>query len=173
MPLGPYICVFPNEIIMKSLSTELKWAFIFTGVALLWMVFEKILGWHDRYIDKHAMYTLFFMIPAFIIYFLAIREKRETLYDGNMTWAEGFKSGLILSVFVAILALPSQWITNNIISPEYFANAISHAVESGKMGQEQARNQFNPETYMIMAPIFSFFAGLLTSAVVCIFVKRT
>lgn len=49
---------------MKSIKTEIKWAFIFSGMTLLWMVLEKLSGLHGKYIDYHLYLTNLFAIPA-------------------------------------------------------------------------------------------------------------
>ena len=64
---------------MKKFALEIKWGVIFTIVLLLWMVMEKLLGWHGKHIDKHAIYTNFFAILAILIYVLALLEKRKNI----------------------------------------------------------------------------------------------
>ncbi len=39
---------------MKKYATEIKWGLIFTIVALLWMVFERLMGWHGENIAQHS-----------------------------------------------------------------------------------------------------------------------
>lgn len=158
---------------MKAIPLELKWSLVIVCAAIFWSIIERLLGWHDNLIEKRPLYSLLFFIPVIILYGLAIREKRETFYDGNMTWAEGFKSGLILSVFVAILSLPAQWIIYKFISPDYFTNAINHAITSDIMSENRALEEYNLRTYLSRAPIISFFSGFIFSAVTSIFVKRT
>ena len=123
---------------MKKFAIEFKWAVIFTIISLLWMVLERLMGWHSTHIDKHATYTNFFAIPAILVFIFALLEKRKRFYNDKMTWMHGFISGLVISVFVAILSPLAQFITVEFISPEYFPNAREYAVESGKMTQEQA-----------------------------------
>ena len=159
---------------MKGLTIELKWAVVLTFTGLLWMVLERLVGLHDQYISKHAVYTNFVFIPFIILFALAIREKREKFYDGNMTWMEGFKSGFIVSIIMALLSPLAQWITNNVIAPDFFANAIAYGIESGQFDNvEEGSKSFNPALYMKIAPVATLFSGMLISAIVCIFVKRT
>jgi chorismate synthase len=49
---------------MKNLQIEIKWACIFSGVGLVWMVLEKLSGLHGKYIDYHLYLTNLFAIPA-------------------------------------------------------------------------------------------------------------
>ena len=157
---------------MKKYKIEIKWAVLFTLVALLWMYFEKSMGWHDELISEHAIYTNFFSIVAIAVYLFALIDKRNNYYQGYMSWKEGFVSGLVLSAFVALLTPLSQWITHALITPDYFANAISFAVSSGRLTQEEAEAYFNFKSYLVQSFIFSFVVGAVTSAIVALFVKR-
>ena len=156
---------------MKNYTLEIKWGVLFTVVALLWMVFEKMMGWHSEKIAQHATNTNFFAVVAIIVYVFALLDKRKQL-GGTMTWKQGFISGVIISAVVAILTPLAQWITNTIISPEYFPNAIAHAVESGQMEQAAAESFFNIKTYIFAATIGGLIMGIITSAVVAFFVKK-
>ena len=156
---------------MKKYAHEIKWGLIFTAVALVWMVLEKALGWHDEKIAQHATLTNIFAILAIAVFVFALLEKRKKL-GGVMSWKEGFISGLLISVVVAILSPLAQWVTHALITPDYFNNAIAFAVESGKSTQEQAESFFNLSSYMVQASIGGLVMGLITSAIVALFVRK-
>ena len=105
---------------MKKFTIEIKWAVIFTIAGLLWMFLEKKLGWHDALIAKQPIYTMLFSIIAIIIFVLAIKDKKANYYENDIDWKQGFLSGCIVSLIVAILSPLSQYITMEIISPNYF-----------------------------------------------------
>ena len=157
---------------MNKYKTEIKWGLIFTGVSLLWMVLERMLGWHSTHIDKHATYTNFFAIVAIAIFVVALIDKRNNDYEGSMTWLQGFISGTIIGLIVAILSPLAQWITHAFITPDYFSNAIEYAVSSGNSTQEQAEQFFNLSSYMIQSAIGGLVMGAITAAIVAIFVKK-
>jgi hypothetical protein len=157
---------------MKKYRIELKWAFIFTVLALLWMVFEKAMGWHDELIAQHATYTNFFSIVAILVYVFALIDKRNNYYNGIMTWKQGFVSGVIISIIIAVLAPLSQWITHAVITPDYFTNAINYAVESGNATQEEAESYFNLTAYIIQSSVFGLVVSVFTAAIVAAFVRR-
>ena len=69
--------------IIKRYQTEIKWAIIFTVIMLMWMTLEKVIGLHSEHIDKHAIYTNFFCIPAIAVYVFALLDKRKTDYYGT------------------------------------------------------------------------------------------
>jgi hypothetical protein len=123
---------------MSQYKIEIKWALIFFIVSLIWIFLEKLVGLHDAHIDKHPIYTNFFAILAIAMYVFALLDKRKNFYHGRMNWMQGFVSGVIISVIVAILSPLGQYLTHEVITPEYFPNAIEYAVSSGKLGQAEA-----------------------------------
>jgi hypothetical protein len=157
---------------MKKISIEFKWAILFTIVMLLWMLFEKTMGWHEEQIADHQWLTLFFAPFAILMYVLALREKRRRVYAGKITWLQGFVSGLILSIFVALLSPLAQYITHNYITPEYFNNVIEYSVTNDMMTREKANAYFNINNYIWQSAIGAFGFGTLTAAVVAIFVRK-
>jgi len=157
---------------MKNLKIEIKWAIIFAVMQLLWMLLERLTGLHSVHIDKHAIITNFIVIPAIAIYVFALLDKRKNFYQGIMTYKQGFVSGLIITLFVTVFSILTQYITSTIISPDYFPNVIKYAVSEGQMTQEAAENMFNLKSYIIQAPIGAFIMGLLTAAIVAIFTRK-
>jgi len=71
---------------MKKISIEIKWAILFALMTLVWMIVERAVGLHDTHIDKHAVYTNFYALPAILVYVFALLDKRKNFYDGKMTY---------------------------------------------------------------------------------------
>ncbi|MCM4150459.1 DUF4199 domain-containing protein [Arenibacter sp. N53] len=157
---------------MKKFRIEIKWAVIFSLATLLWMAFEKSMGWHDQLIEKHAIYTNFFAVIAIAVYVLALLDKRKLDFNGKMNWKQGFISGIILSVIIALVSPLTQYITSTIITPEYFTNIIKFAVDSGKMSQEAAESYFSLKSYVIQSVFGALTMGIVTSAIVAFFVRK-
>jgi hypothetical protein len=157
---------------MKSRGIEIKWALLFVAMLLIWMVIERLAGLHGEHIDKHAIFTNFIAIPAIALYVFALLDKRKNAYGGEMTYGQGFISGVIITLVVTILSPLTQYIVSTVITPDYFSNAIDYAVAEGKMTQAEAEKYFNLTSYMIQATIGTFIMGVLTSAIVAIFVRR-
>ena len=156
---------------MKNIRIEIKWGILFILVGLIWMVFEKAVGWHDVSIDKHATYTLFFAPIAIGVYVFALLDKRRNFYGGNMSYMQGFISGLIITLIVVILSPLSQYISSTYISPDYFKNVIEYSVSSGQMEQQAAEEYFNLNSYMMQSVIGAAVMGLITSAIVALFAR--
>lgn len=158
---------------MDKFKIEIKWALIFIGAMLLWMVLERAVGLHDEHIDKQQYLTTLFAIPAILIYVLALKDKRKNYYEGEMTYGQGFLSGLVITVIVALFSAPAQWIISTLITPNYFNNVIEYSVETGYYEtREAAKANFNLSNYMLQSVIGALIIGVLTSAVVAIFTRR-
>ncbi|HMQ07285.1 MAG TPA: DUF4199 domain-containing protein [Saprospiraceae bacterium] len=156
---------------LSKIRTEIKWALIFMIVSLAWMSFERTMGWHGEKIGKHGIYTLFFIPIAFIVYYLALLNKKSEL-GGIMTWKEGFKSGIIIGIFIAILSPLTQFIVHEIISPQYFNNIIQYSIESGNITEEEARAYFNFQNYVRISVIQAPIAGAVTSAIISLLLRN-
>jgi len=157
---------------MKRFAIEIKWGVIFSVVSLLWMYLEKSLGWHDELISKHAIYTNLFGIIAIVIYVLALLDKRKNFFEGKMNWSQGFISGIVISIVVAMLSPLAQYITHTFITPEYFPNIIDHTVENNIMSRVAAEDYFNLISYTLQSFFFALVVGVVTSALVALFVRK-
>jgi len=157
---------------MKKYKIEIKWAFIFMGTLLLWMLLEKLAGLHSTHIDKHQYLTMLYIIPAIWIYVLALKDKKNNYFNGKMSFKQGFFSGFIISVIVAIFSPLTQWVISELITPEYFPNVIEYSLETGYFKTlEEAQGYFNYKNYAIQSTIWALVMGIVTSAVVAFFVK--
>lgn len=156
---------------MKTRKTEIKWAFIFAAMFLLWVTLEKIAGLHDQYLEQQQLVTTLILIPSIIIYALALRDKKKNFYSGQMTYKQGFISGMALTLFIVVLSPVNQLITSYVITPEYFANAIAYTVAKGVFTQAQAEQQFSVGNYILTGMVGGLITGLIFSAVVPVFLR--
>lgn len=157
---------------MENIKIETKWAIIFSIVTLLWMVLEKLSGLHGRYIDYHLYLTNLFAIPAVWMMVLALKDKKKNFYGGQMSYKQGFISGVILSVIIALLSPLTQWISSYIITPEYFPNVIQRSVELGYYDSTaEAEAHFNYPNYARQGAIGALIMGILTTAIAMIFIR--
>ena len=136
------------------------------------MLLEKLTGLHNTHIDKHLYLTNLYMIPAILVYVLALKEKKKVGYNGVMSYKQAFISGVIITIFVTVFSPLTQWIISEIITPEYFPNVIAHSVETGYYETlEEAQANFNLKNYIIQSTIWALIMGTLTTAIVAYFVR--
>jgi len=156
---------------MKQFKIEIKWAVVFMIASIVWTVIEKMAGFHDIRIHQQVMFSALFAIPAIAIYVLMLREKKQKYFNGNMSWQQGFISGIFLAVFVAVLSIVAQFISYTFISPEFFPNMIKYTVNSHRMTEEVAQANFNLQSAVKRGVFDALSYGVLTSAIVALFVK--
>lgn len=156
---------------MSNYRIELKWAAIFVATLLLWSVLELLFGFHDEHIDQHPVVSMFFMVPAILIYALALKQKKYKYYGGNISFAQGFKSGLIITLLVSIVNPGTQWVISYVITPDYFENAIKYTIENGFDTPENAKEFFTYESYVVQGTLFALIMGIVTSSVVALIIK--
>ena len=157
---------------MVKFRTELKWGVIFVVILMLWMVFEKLMGWHGENIESHASMTNIFALIAVVVYVFALIDKRKNDFGGYMTWTQGFMAGFAITVVVAVLSPLVQWVIHAFISPDFFDNMIDHSVQTGQMSRSEAAGYFNLKSYMIQGSLGAFMMGVITSAIVAVFTMK-
>jgi hypothetical protein len=157
---------------MKNYQIEIKWGVIFFAASLLWMYFEKLMGWHDVLIAKHAIYTNLFGLIAIAVYLFAIHDKRKNFFRGKMSWKQGFVSGVILTIVIALLSPIGQFVTHYLISPEFFENAIEHTVAIKAMEREDAEAYFSLNSYVVQSIAGALMMGVVTAAIAALILKR-
>lgn len=158
---------------MRSLRTEIKWGIIFILMGLVWMLLERLFGLHSSNIERHPIYTNFIVIPSLIIYYLALRDKREKDYYGRMSYWQGIKAGLWITLVVTICTPLSQIITSWLITPHYFENVIAYTVGQGMKTQIEAEQYFNLGNYIVQSVMFVPVMGILTSLILAIFTRKS
>lgn len=150
---------------------EIKWGIVFALMTLAWVTLERLAGFHDVRIEQHMIVTNLISIPAVAIFVFALLDKKRNYYNGQMTYLQGFVSGLIVSLVVTLLSPLTQSIVSYVITPDFFDNFIKYSVESGKKTLEEAQAYFNNKNYVIQGLIGAPVMGIITSAIVAIFTK--
>lgn len=156
---------------MDNYRVELKWGLIFFLALLVWMVVERLAGFHGPRIEYQAVFTSLFAVVAVVLYVFALREKRSRVLSGQMNWKQGFLAGLGVTVVVTVLSPLGQYLIHTFISPDYLSNVADHAVEAGMTTREEAASHFTLGSYIVQSMVGALVMGLITSAVVAWFLR--
>lgn len=156
---------------MKKFAIEIKWGIQYSLLSLVWMIFEKTMGWHDQHIAIQPIYTNLFGIVAVLIYFLALLDKKKNFYLGTMDWKQGFITGIALSFVISLLSPIVQYVTYTYLTPTYFTNSIQYTVSHKKQTLAQAELFFSLKSFMLQGIFGGLSMGVLTSAIVALLVK--
>lgn len=156
---------------MPQYRIEIKWSVIYAVAVMLWFLGERIAGLHGRYISRQEDIALFLFLPVIIIYFLANIDKRRNFYKGEMTYLQGFLSGLRLTVCILILTPLTQFISSYVISPGFFSNMIEYSVSTGSLTPKQADWQFSYGNFLFTNILSEIITGVPIAAFVPIWTK--
>ena len=148
---------------MRGLSDDLRWGVILSFSGFLWICLEYALGLHTTRIDLHPALTNLFAPVAVTIMTLAIRRHRDA--DGNLSWADGMRAGMIVSAVTSALAVPSLWLFLRYVNPRFFSAMIRHAAAHGRP-IEEARAYFNFRSYATESVVGPLILGLVTSVII-------
>jgi hypothetical protein len=156
---------------MKKFEIELKWASVYTAISIAWVYLEKYLGYHDEYISSQAIFSFWLMIPQILVYALAIREKRELYYKGEITWQKAFISGVVLTAVIGGLSPASIYTMTEIVTPEFFSNIIEVRAAQG-IPREGLVQIYNLNTYISQAIFNNLGSGVFFSAITALVLKN-
>ncbi len=99
--------LFMTQAAKARFALELKWALLFSLMYLVWMLAERVAGFHDTRLHQQPMVGPLILIPSILIYWLTLRDRKRSL-QGGMTYRQGFISGCVLTVFVVLLGPLNQ-----------------------------------------------------------------
>jgi tetrahydromethanopterin S-methyltransferase subunit B len=103
------------------------------------MTLEKETGYHDINIKWQPVFNLLFIFPTFILYVLALLEKKKKYYHDQMSWKQGMIAAIIMSFIIVIFSPISQFIVHEIISPDFLENTINFTVKQKKLTLTEAK----------------------------------
>lgn len=112
---------------MNKYAIEIKWATIFSIAYLIWMLIEKQLGYHSDKALQEPLFNLLFIPITVLLFYLAIKDKKKVIFNGEMEWKEGFASGIVLTLLLTVTTTVVVMLTFNIISPDFFKTAIEQS----------------------------------------------
>ncbi|WP_019037066.1 DUF4199 domain-containing protein [Psychroflexus tropicus] len=156
---------------MKKFEIELKWATAFTAISIAWVYLEKFLGYHDEHVSSQAVFSFWLLVPQALIYIVAIRQKREKYYGGEITWQKAFISGVVLSAVIAGLSPAAIYLMTEFISPQFLSNIVEVRAEQG-IPREGLVQIYNLNSMVSQAIFNNLATGVFFSAVIALFLKN-
>lgn len=168
-----YICeVSQIRMNIKQYRVEIKWALIIIGVTWLWSLAERLCGLHDEHIARVRFYGNFFIIPLVFLYLAALADKRRADYNGRISFKQGLRSGVVLTILLTVLSPLTQYVIATIISPHFFNHAAAYIVSEGILGEDDARAFFSLGNYIRNSIMSTPVIGLLVALFAAIIVPK-
>lgn len=155
---------------MKKFAIEIKWGIRFAFLWIVWLYIEKSSGYYNEKIADHALYSLLFTFVIIFVYYVAIKEKKNDFFKGQMSWKQGCVTGIFLTVVMAILTPVCQIIFHKAIAPEFFPNMIEYSISKGNT-REVAENYFNLSSYILQSVFGTLSFGVVISAIVALILQ--
>ena len=156
--------------IMKKFAIEIKWGIRYAFLWILWLFIEKSTGYYEAKIADYVWYSLLFTFVTIFVYYVAIKEKKNDFFKGEMSWKQGCVTGIFLTIVMAILTPVCQIIFHKAIAPEFFPNMIEHSVSIGK-SREMAENYFNLTSFTLQNVFSTLSLGVVLSAIVALILQ--
>lgn len=156
---------------MKNYTIEIKWAIIYVVVSFIWIFIQKSLGLFDENIAKHLFFSILIVLVLIPLFLMAQTDKKKNFLNGKMTWKQGFISGGIIIVMATIFVPLLQYLTYEVVNPDFFSKTIAFYTQSGKMTAVDAATRFNLKSYIIQAVSDSLSFGIIFSALTAFFTK--
>lgn len=151
---------------MNKYSVEIKWSLIYGVIYLLWMMLEKTLGFHSVKVLQEPLFNLLFIPISFIIYLLALREKKKVVFKNEIEWKEGFASGIVLSFLTTVISTTVVYLTFSFISPTFFETAIDMS-----KNKEVAEFNFNLPVFVKNNIFDKLSFGVVFTAIISYIIK--
>lgn len=153
---------------------ELKWGCLIGLAGMAWLYVSYFMGLHTNGIGKIQLMVGVGFIVSLVGYVLAmlavVKDEPET------SFVEGLKSGAIMAVIAAVIAVGAQfgyfyWINPN--WTEYMMEQTRLHYEAAGIASEQIEDQvkwaamnFNLKSYAIQAGLGALLSGFVYSAMV-------
>ena len=165
------------------MKIEIKYGVIIGVLLALWNLTEYAFGFHSKHIEIHAIVTNFFIIIPIIFLILGIREKRDKELKGELSYWQGVKTGLLISLVTAVLAVIFLYLYHNYINPYFFSDMIEYTTskaarenpnnpEAIELARTAAVNYFTLTSYLIQGFFGSIIFGTVISLVVPAVLRR-
>ncbi len=166
---------------MKA-SSEVKSGLALGSAYFIWLLAEKFLGFHDIRLDYLPfVFWLFVLFPAIGINW-AMKAKRDRFFDGNISFLESLKVGLVITIVMALSASLMKFIYVFLVNPLYYDNRIAHdkqmieELDIAFADKEKMISKVLSEntlgSSMLQTLVFMLIIGLLITVFVSVMLKK-
>lgn len=155
----------------------LKYGILIVFFIFLWGIIEYMAGIEADFIQYHPVLTLLSLsIPMIFMYF-GIREAQKSSV-GYFSYGQAFKTGILITLVVAVLDPLGQWIYFSFIRPDFFesmkafseARLLAQGIDP-EVARRQATEESTMGSYLLNRFIGAVVAGVIISSILAIFVR--
>lgn len=165
-----------------TFNSEIKSGIALGIVYFLWLLMENFLGFHSNRLDYLPfIFWLYSVIPAVGINW-AMKAKRDRYYHGKINFFQALKTGLSISLFMALVSSLMKFIYVFLVNPLYYDTRIAHdraMIEDLEIATPDKENMIskimteNTLGYSMMeTAVFILFIGVLISFTAATLIKK-
>ena len=155
----------------------LKYGVLIVLFSIIWIGLEYLVGLQTEYVEFHPLITLLTLVIPLMLMYFGIREAQRSSV-AHFTYGDAFKTGVAITVVVAVLNPLLQWICYTLAFPGFFealqANSEAYQLSLGvdlEVAREQATEQYSLGTYLWQSFIGTLLGGIIIAAIIAIFVR--
>ncbi len=152
---------------MKNRLTEIKWGVVWPTSVFLFLCFEFFAGLQEPPHLEWGMWIdmLGGLVLPLLVFGLGLRQKRDQDLEGRMSWQEGFRSGLLITLISLPLSVLLVWAFLTFVNPHFFRTMIEYGLAMGYDGEAHIRAYFSMKPYLTQTAISTLLLGVILSAV--------
>ncbi len=154
-----------------NFKLEIRFAVLMSLLMLLWLSLEFMVGLHNAYIPYHPYVTMLSLFIPIVCSRMVLLEKTEQL-NGKIDFKQGFKTGLTVVLFAAVLSIPVQLTFHYLINPDFFDDMRAYSIKRAMMlgldvvkAKADAVSFFNLTSYLLQSFFGTLIFGSLIAAV--------
>jgi len=127
---------------MKLFKTEIKWGIILAAVTFIVFLVSNILGWQTvETLSKHLSIAFgAFLIGNLGCLWLGLREKKRLTSNQTMSYLQGVKSGVIITIVAAIFGAAFLYFFTCCINAEFLQVTTEFNVAEGTFKDGEVMN---------------------------------
>ena len=153
------------------MKLNLRFGLIFWTVQCAWILGEFALGWHTTDVDVTRGAQGIFFLPATAVMAWGLVARKRA--DGGLSYLQSLGMGATVGLVVGVLSIPFHWAYTSFLNPDYVANMVQSMADTGTATLEEATAQFAMPGYAMGLLIFPVVAGIMTNAVLALFLKTS
>ena len=161
------------------LKIALKYGVLIVLFSLIWIGLEYLVGLHTEYVGYHPLVTLLTLVIPLLFMYFGIREaQRSQRFVSHFSYSDAFKTGLSITLVVAVLNPLVQWLTYLLVFPGFFeslqasaqANLLAQGVDL-KVAERLAAEDYSLGRYLWQSFVGTLVGGVVISAILAFFVR--
>ncbi len=150
----------------------LIWGGIYALLMMIWPLLESILGFHDRWIEYHVLFTSVKYLPALFIFYRSLISARLRQTERSFPYSKAFIAGLRTTVCASVFTPIAMAVSLQFLTPDFLTTMETFMVQEQWMTAEAAANYFQFSTYMIQWSVATPAVGLMLTAIAAVFAMR-